>query len=42
VTELIDVPLPRPRTMDTLADPQLHAMANAIRAKVFSRNAHHA
>ncbi len=40
VTEIIDVPLARPRTMDTLADPVLHAMANAIRAKVFTRRPH--
>jgi NitT/TauT family transport system ATP-binding protein len=40
VTELIDVPLKRPRTIDTLADPLLHQMANDIRAKVFTRKPH--
>ena len=40
VTELIDVPLARPRTMATLADPRLHQMANDIRAQVFTRQPH--
>jgi NitT/TauT family transport system ATP-binding protein len=34
---VIDVPLPRPRGMDTLADPLFTELANAIRAKVFTR-----
>jgi len=37
VAEIIDVPLPRPRGLDTLADPRFTAMANDIRAKVFTR-----
>ena len=37
VAEIIDVPLPRPRSMATLADPVFTQMANAIRLKVFSR-----
>lgn len=37
VAEIIDVPLPRPRNMATLADPVFTQMANAIRLKVFSR-----
>ena len=37
VAEIIDVPLPRPRSMATLADPVFTQMANAIRVQVFSR-----
>lgn len=37
VAEIIDVPLPRPRGLDTLADPRFTALANDIRAKVFTR-----
>src|ERR1700685_2913948 len=37
VREIIDVPLERPRTFDTLSNPVLHRLANAIREKVFSR-----
>jgi len=37
VSEIIDVPLPRPRSLETLSDPRFHQLANDIRAKVFSR-----
>jgi NitT/TauT family transport system ATP-binding protein len=37
VREIIDVPLVRPRTFDTLSNPVLHRLANEIREKVFSR-----
>ncbi len=37
VSEIIDVPLERPRSFATLSDPRLHTLANAIREKVFSR-----
>lgn len=37
VSEIIDVPLPRPRSMDTLSDPLFTRLANEIRVKVFSR-----
>jgi NitT/TauT family transport system ATP-binding protein len=37
VSEIIDVPLARPRTLATLADPVFHELANEIRQKVFSR-----
>jgi NitT/TauT family transport system ATP-binding protein len=37
VSEIIAVPLARPRSLATLADPAFHALANEIRAKVFSR-----
>lgn len=37
VDDVIDVPLPRPRNMATLADPVFTEMANAIRVQVFSR-----
>jgi NitT/TauT family transport system ATP-binding protein len=37
VAEIIDVPLPRPRSLATLADPVFTGLANEIRLKVFSR-----
>jgi NitT/TauT family transport system ATP-binding protein len=37
VREIIDVPLARPRTFETLSNPVLHRLANEIREKVFSR-----
>lgn len=37
VADIIDVPLPRPRSMATLADPAFSRMANDIRVQVFSR-----
>jgi NitT/TauT family transport system ATP-binding protein len=38
VDEIIDVPLPRPRSMATLSDPVFTGLANEIRLKVFSRH----
>lgn len=37
VAEIIDVPLPRPRSLATLSDPVFTALANDIRVKVFTR-----
>src|SRR5262249_17317721 len=37
VREILDVPLPRPRTMQTLSEPAFHALANRIRSQLFSR-----
>jgi NitT/TauT family transport system ATP-binding protein len=37
VSEVIDVPLDRPRSFETLSNPRLHELANEIREKVFSR-----
>lgn len=37
VREIIDVPLPRPRTLETLSDPVFHALANRIRSQLFTR-----
>lgn len=42
VAEIIDVPLPQPRSMATLADPVFTEMANDIRVKVFSKHPEHA
>ncbi|MFT3803514.1 MAG: ABC transporter ATP-binding protein [Burkholderiaceae bacterium] len=42
VARIIDVPLPRPRDMDTLTDPVFTRMANDIRVQVFSRAREHA
>jgi NitT/TauT family transport system ATP-binding protein len=39
VRELIEVPLPRPRSLATLAEPAFHAIANHIREELFSRPA---
>lgn len=39
VREVIDVALPRPRSMDTLSDPTFHALANHIRGQLFARPA---
>ena len=39
VSRLIDVPLARPRSAATLADPELHRLADDIRRSVFSRAA---
>jgi NitT/TauT family transport system ATP-binding protein len=38
VREIIDVPLPRPRGLDTMLIPSFNEMANDIRRKVFSRS----
>jgi NitT/TauT family transport system ATP-binding protein len=37
VREVIDVDLPRSRSMATLSDPTFHALANHIRGQLFSR-----
>ena len=37
VREIIDVDLPRPRSIATLSDPTFHALANHIRGQLFSR-----
>lgn len=38
VTEIIDVNLPRPRSLETLTEPRFNELANHIRRKVFSRH----
>ena len=40
VTEAIDVPLSRPRGLDTMLDPLFSEMASEIRSKVFTRARH--
>lgn len=37
VREILDVPLPRPRSMSTLSEPVFHELANHIRGRLFSR-----
>ncbi|MBD8094601.1 ABC transporter ATP-binding protein [Pseudomonas fluorescens] len=37
VSEVIDVPLARPRTLETLSEPVFNQLANEIRVKVFTR-----
>jgi len=39
VREILDIPLPRPRTLETLSDPEFHAIANHIRGRLFTRRA---
>ncbi len=39
VREILDVPLPRPRSLETLSDPAFHVLANHIRGRLFSRQA---
>ena len=39
VREIINVDLPRPRSMATLSDPTFHALANHIREQLFARPA---
>jgi NitT/TauT family transport system ATP-binding protein len=39
VREILDVPLPRPRSLATLSDPTFHALANHIRGRLFTRRA---
>jgi NitT/TauT family transport system ATP-binding protein len=39
VREVLQVPLPRPRTLATLSDPAFHALANRIRSQLFTRHA---
>jgi NitT/TauT family transport system ATP-binding protein len=38
ITEIIDVDLDRPRSLDTLTEPRFNELANHIRRKVFSRH----
>ena len=40
VAQVIDVPLARPRTLQTLTDPVFTRMANEIREQVFTRQPH--
>jgi len=37
VREIIDVDLPRPRSIATLSEPKFHALANHIRGQLFTR-----
>jgi NitT/TauT family transport system ATP-binding protein len=37
VREVIDVDLPRPRSIATLSDPKFNAFANHIRGQLFTR-----
>lgn len=37
VREILDVPLPRPRSLETLSDPAFNALANHIRGRLFTR-----
>ena len=37
VREIIDVPLPRPRSITTLSEPTFNALANHIRGELFTR-----
>ena len=37
VREVLNVPLPRPRSLETLSDPSFHALANHIRGRLFTR-----
>jgi len=37
VREMIDVELPRPRSIGTLSEPRFHALANHIRGQLFTR-----
>jgi NitT/TauT family transport system ATP-binding protein len=39
VREILDVPLPRPRTLATLSDPAYVALSNRIRSQLFTRHA---
>lgn len=39
VREILDVALPRPRSLETLSDPNFHALANHIRGQLFTRRA---
>ena len=39
VREILDVPLARPRSLATLSDPAFNALANHIRARLFTRHA---
>ena len=39
IREILDVPLPRPRSLATFSEPAFHALANHIRSGYFSRSA---
>jgi NitT/TauT family transport system ATP-binding protein len=39
VREILDVPLPRPRSIESLSDPQFNVLANHIRSRLFTRHA---
>jgi NitT/TauT family transport system ATP-binding protein len=39
VREILDVPLPRPRSLATFSDPHFHELANHIRGRLFTRRA---
>jgi NitT/TauT family transport system ATP-binding protein len=39
VREILTVPLPRPRTFDSLSDPRFNVLANHIRSSLFARRA---
>ena len=39
VREILDVPLPRPRSFDSLSDPRFNVLANHIRSSLFVRRA---
>jgi NitT/TauT family transport system ATP-binding protein len=39
VREILDVPLPRPRSLETLSDPHFNELANHIRSRLFTRRA---
>jgi NitT/TauT family transport system ATP-binding protein len=39
VREILRVPLPRPRTLDSLSDPRFNVLANHIRSSLFTRRA---
>ena len=38
VREILDVPLPRPRSIHSLSDPRFHDLANHIRSQLFTRH----
>ena len=39
IREVLEVHLPRPRSLDTLSDPAFHELANEIRGHLFARAA---
>ncbi len=39
VREILDVPVPRPRSFDSLSDPAFNVLANHIRSQLFTRHA---
>ncbi len=39
VREIIDIPLPRPRSFDSISDPRFNVIANHIRSRLFTRRA---